>query len=111
MAKECFFVAYGGHWETLKKTEKWTYTEKKFSNFLDAFDFFQTASFPKYIGHISENGFKSEITELGIEKLMNEEAKQIIKDLLDTQYQLDPYLDIFKARIKRAEDFLERESI
>ena len=34
------------------------------------------------------------------------EAKEIIKDLLDTQYQLDPYLDVFKARIKRAEDFL-----
>jgi hypothetical protein len=108
MAKECFFVAYDGHWETLKKSEKWTYTEKKFSKFLDAFDFFQTAPFPKYIGHISENGFKSEVSELGIEKLMNEEAKQIIKDLLDTQYQLDPYLDVFKDRIKRAEDFLER---
>jgi len=34
------------------------------------------------------------------------EAKEIIKDLLDTQYQLDPYLDIFKARIERAEDFI-----
>lgn len=28
MNKECFFVAYGGHWETFKKTEKWTHTEK-----------------------------------------------------------------------------------
>jgi len=33
-------------------------------------------------------------------------AKEIIKDLLDTQYRLDPYLDVFKARIKRAEDFI-----
>ena len=108
MNKEYFFVAYNGRWETSKEKEKWTHTEQKFSNFLDAFDFFQTAPFPKYIGHISENGFKSEVSELGIEKLMNEEAKQIIKDLLDTQYQLDPYLDVFKDRIKRAEDFLEK---
>lgn len=41
MAKECFFVAYGGHWITLKKSEKWAYSEKKFSEFLDAFDFFK----------------------------------------------------------------------
>lgn len=34
------------------------------------------------------------------------EAKEIIKDLLDTQYLLDPYLEVFKARIKRAEDFI-----
>lgn len=34
------------------------------------------------------------------------EAKKIIKDLLDTQYRLDPYLEVFKARIKRAEDFI-----
>lgn len=34
------------------------------------------------------------------------EAKEIIKDLLDTQYRLDPYLEVFKTRIKRAEDFL-----
>lgn len=108
MAKECFFVAYGGHWENGKKTEKWTYNEKKFSKFLDAFDFFQTAPYPKYIGHISENGFKSEISELGVEVLMNEEAKEIIKDLLDSQCRLYPYCEIFKSRIKRAEDFLKR---
>lgn len=35
MAKEFFFVAYNGRWETLKEKEKWTYTEKKFSNFLE----------------------------------------------------------------------------
>ena len=70
MAKECFFVAYGGHWITLKKSEKWAYSGKKFSNFLDAFDFFQTAPAPKYIGHISENGFKSEISETGIKELL-----------------------------------------
>jgi len=75
MAKECFFVAYGGHWITLKKSEKWAYTEKKFSRFLDAFDFFQTALAPKYIGHISETGFKSEITEKGIEELLKEDEK------------------------------------
>lgn len=34
------------------------------------------------------------------------EAKEIIKDLLDAQYRLDPYLEVFKARIKRAEDFI-----
>ena len=105
MSKECFFVAYDGHWETLKKSEKWTYTEKKFSKFLDAFDFFQTAPFPKYIGHISENGFKSELSELGIEKLINEEAKQIIKGLLCARHH--PAWEI-ESKIKRAEDFLER---
>lgn len=77
MAKECFFVAYGGHWEKLKNIEKWTYSEKKFSRFLDAFDFFQTAPAPKYIGHISENGFKSEITELGIEELLKDAKNEM----------------------------------
>ena len=35
------------------------------------------------------------------------EAKEIIKELLDTQSQLDPYRDIFKARILKAEQFLQ----
>ena len=75
MAKECFFVAYNGRWITLKKSEKWAYSGKKFSNFLDAFDFFQTAPAPKYIGHISENGFKSELSDLGIEELLKENGR------------------------------------
>jgi hypothetical protein len=33
-------------------------------------------------------------------------AKEIIKELLDTQTRLDPYRDIFKARILKAEKFL-----
>ena len=33
-------------------------------------------------------------------------AKEIIKVLLDTQSQLDPYRDIFKDRILKAEQFL-----
>ena len=33
-------------------------------------------------------------------------AKEIIKELLDTQSCLDPYGDIFKARILKAEQFL-----
>ena len=36
-------------------------------------------------------------------------AKEIIKDLLDTQYRLDPYRDIFKDRIAEAEAFLNSE--
>ena len=75
MNKECFFVAYGGHWITLKKSEKWAYSGKQFSRFLDAFDFFQTAPAPKYIGYISENGFKSEITDKGIEELLKENGR------------------------------------
>ena len=35
-----------------------------------------------------------------------DKAKEIIKDLLDTQYRLDPYRDIFKDRITAAEQFL-----
>ncbi len=35
-----------------------------------------------------------------------DKAKKIIKDLLDTQYRLDPYRDIFKDRITAAEQFL-----
>lgn len=35
------------------------------------------------------------------------EATKIIKELLDTQYQLDPYRDIFKDRIIKAEKFLQ----
>lgn len=35
-------------------------------------------------------------------------AKEIIKELLDTQSQLDPYRDIFKARILKAEEFLKK---
>lgn len=34
-------------------------------------------------------------------------AKEIIKELLDTQSRLDPYRDIFKDRILKAEQFLE----
>lgn len=34
------------------------------------------------------------------------EAKKIIKDLLDTQYRLDPYRDMFKDRIAAAEQFI-----
>lgn len=34
------------------------------------------------------------------------EATKIIKDLLDTQYRLDPYRDIFKDRIAAAEQFI-----
>lgn len=37
-------------------------------------------------------------------------AKEIIKELLDTQSQLDPYRDIFKARILKAEEFLKEVS-
>ena len=33
-------------------------------------------------------------------------AKEIIKKLLDTQYCLDPYRDIFKERVAEAEQFL-----
>ena len=36
-------------------------------------------------------------------------AKEIIKELLDTQSQLDPYRDIFKDRILKAEQFLSEE--
>ena len=35
-----------------------------------------------------------------------DKAKKIIKDLLDTQYRLDPYRDIFKDRIAEAEQFI-----
>jgi len=38
-----------------------------------------------------------------------EQAKEIIKELLDTQSQLDPYRDIFKDRILKAEQFLKDE--
>lgn len=41
------------------------------------------------------------------DKDMLVKAKEIIKELLDTQYQLDPYLDIFKDRILKAEQFLK----
>ena len=34
-------------------------------------------------------------------------AKEIIKELLDTQYQLDPYRDVFKTRVLKAEQFLK----
>lgn len=34
-------------------------------------------------------------------------ATEIIKELLDTQYQLDPYRDVFKTRVLKAEQFLE----
>ena len=34
-------------------------------------------------------------------------AKEIIKELLDTQSRLDPYRDIFKDRILKAEQFLK----
>lgn len=34
-------------------------------------------------------------------------AKEIIKELLDTQNRLDPYRDIFKDRILKAEQFLK----
>ncbi len=34
-------------------------------------------------------------------------AIEIIKELLDTQYQLDPYRDIFKTRVLKAEQFLQ----
>lgn len=34
------------------------------------------------------------------------EAIEIIKELLDTQSKLDPYRDIFKDRILKAEQFL-----
>lgn len=36
----------------------------------------------------------------------NAKAKEIIKELLDTQRQLDPYRNIFKDRILKAEQFL-----
>lgn len=36
-------------------------------------------------------------------------AKEIIKELLDTQNRLDPYRDIFKDRILKAEQFLNSE--
>ena len=36
-------------------------------------------------------------------------AKEIIKELLDTQSQLDPYRDIFKDRILKAEQFLQEK--
>lgn len=35
-----------------------------------------------------------------------EQLAEVIKDLLDAQYRLAPYLEVFKARIKRAEDFI-----
>ena len=33
-------------------------------------------------------------------------AKEIIRELLDTQSRLDPYRDLFKARVLKAEQFL-----
>jgi len=44
--------------------------------------------------------------EFGYNKGKNE-AKEIIKELLDTQSRLDPYRDIFKDRILKAEQFLK----
>lgn len=35
------------------------------------------------------------------------QAKEIIKELLDTQSRLDPYRNIFKGRILKAEQFLQ----
>lgn len=65
-------------------------------------DFNESELFKKLHKEFSE-AEKSK-TKIEIEQLT--EAKEIIKDLLDTQYRLDPYLDVFKARIKRAEDFI-----
>ena len=47
-----------------------------------------------------------ESAEFGYNKGRNE-AKEIIKELLDTQSRLDPYRDIFKDRILKAEQFLK----
>jgi len=38
-------------------------------------------------------------------------AKEIIKGLLDTQRRLDPYRDIFKDRILKAEQFLKDSEV
>ena len=47
-----------------------------------------------------------EISEL---KERLEQAKEIIKELLDTQSRLDPYRSIFRDRILKAEQFLNSE--
>lgn len=36
-----------------------------------------------------------------------DKAKEIIKELLDTQSRLDPYRNVFKDRILKAEQFLK----
>ena len=36
-------------------------------------------------------------------------AKEIVRELLDTQNRLDPYSDLFKARVLKAEQFLNSE--
>ena len=38
-------------------------------------------------------------------------AKEIIQKLLDTQYRLDPYRDIFKDRIAEAKQFISEVKI
>ena len=55
-----------------------------------------------------ENAFCEKACE-GAEQMYKDlkKAKEIIQKLLDTQYQLDPYRDIFKDRIVEAEQFLK----
>ena len=54
-----------------------------------------------------ENAFCEKACE-GAEQMYKDlkKAKEIIQKLLDTQYQLDPYRDIFKDRIVEAEQFI-----
>lgn len=70
----------------------------------------------KYAERLEKAGFKVNIkNETYIDGYLDSaeprelkiaEAKKIIKDLLDTQYRLDPYRDIFKDRIAAAEQFI-----
>lgn len=51
---------------------------------------------------------KAELIEQHIKDVQNiTRAKEIIKELLDTQNRLDPYRDLFKDRILKAEQFLK----
>lgn len=57
--------------------------------------------FPRSVEDVWQDG-----AEFGYKKGRNE-AKEIIKELLATQSRLDPYRDIFKDRILKAEQFLK----
>lgn len=89
-------------WNELVEEWKKDYNELKKKN--DALKKRVCKQSDELYNRFAETEFHKENNERHYKQLI--EAKEIIKELLDTQSQLDPYRNIFKDRILKAEKFL-----
>lgn len=57
-----FIIKYGGHW----CARGWTYSQKRFKEAKEAYNFYRLARLPKEVGLEYNNGFRCSLSDAGM---------------------------------------------